>query len=90
MYQCMSAYVYDCICVWIHGHTVPTSGREVVDYSVAIISPKQGAWEHDRVEWNVVLGHELVQLYLLGILPPLPPVGGVARCDGEVPVRSEG
>ena len=51
-----------------------TSGADVVEEGVVVLSAKQGTWEHDGVEWNVVLGHELVELDLLGILPPSLPV----------------
>ena len=56
----------------------------MVDSGIAIVSPQQRAWEHDRMERNVVLCHELIELDLVGILPPLSPLWCVARSDGEV------
>ena len=56
----------------------------MVDSGIPIVSPQQRAWEHDRMERNVVLCHELIELDLVGILPPLSPLWCVARSDGEV------
>jgi len=36
------------------------------------------------VEGNVVLAHELVELNILGVLPPLLPLLGVSCCDRRV------
>ena len=36
------------------------------------------------MERHVVLSHELTEGDLLRVLPPLTPLGGVARCDGDV------
>ena len=61
-----------------------TRRADVVEEGIVILGPKQGAWEHDCMEWNVVLGHKLVELDLLGVLPPALPVFRVAGCDGQV------
>ena len=46
-----------------------TCGTDVIQESVVFIRSKLGIREDDSVEGNVVLGHELVELNLLGILP---------------------
>ena len=53
----------------------------MVEQSVVAVSPKQGAWKDNSVEGNVVLGHELVELHFLGVLPPLLPLISVAGSD---------
>ena len=37
------------------------------------------------MEGDVVLGHELTESHFGGVLPPLPPLVGVAGRDGNVP-----
>jgi hypothetical protein len=37
------------------------------------------------MERDVVLSHELHQLHLLRVLPPLFPFWSVVGCDGEIP-----
>ena len=49
---------------------------------------KQGAGEDHAVEGDIVLGHELPVLNLLGILPPQLPVACVLGRDTDVPDRS--
>ena len=49
---------------------------------------KQSAGEDNAVEGNIVLGHELPVLNLLGILPPQLPVARVLGRDTDVPDRS--
>jgi len=58
----------------------------VVEQSVVAFSPKQGAWKDDSMEGNVILGHELVELHSLWVLPPLLPLVSVAGSDGQIPV----
>jgi len=57
----------------------------VVEQSVVAFSPKQGAWKDDSMEGNVILGHELVELHSLWVLPPLLPLVSVAGSDGQIP-----
>ena len=57
---------------------------------IVVLGAKQGTWEHDGVKWNVILGHELVELDLLGVLPPSLPVLRVVGCDGQVARRKGG
>ena len=61
-----------------------TSGANVVEDGVVILCPQQRAGKDNGVEWHVVLGHELVQLHLLRVLPPLFPLICVASCDRQV------
>ena len=42
------------------------------------------------MEGHIVLGHELTEGDCRWVLPPLAPLGGVARCDGEVAGEKEG
>ena len=58
-----------------------TCGTDVIQESVVFIRSELGTREDDSVEGNVVLGHELVELNLLGILPPFLPVFCVAGRD---------
>ena len=58
-----------------------TCGTGVIQESVVFIRSELGTREDDSVEGNVVLGHELVELNLLGILPPFLPVFCVAGRD---------
>ena len=51
----------------------------MIEEGVVVLSAKQGARENNRVEWNVVLGHELVELDLLGVLPPSLPVHATVK-----------
>ena len=53
----------------------------MIQESIVFIRSELGTWEDDSVEGNVVLGHELVELNLLGILPPFLPVFRVAGRD---------
>lgn len=39
----------------------------------------------NAVKRDVVLGHKLVELHLVGVLPPLLPLLGVVGRDGKVP-----
>ena len=56
----------------------------MVEQSVVAVSTKQGAWKDNSVKRNVVLGHELVELHFLGVLPPLLPLISVAGSDGQI------
>lgn len=40
------------------------------------------------MEGNVILAHELVQLDILRVLPPLLPILGISSCDRRVTDRS--
>ena len=42
------------------------------------------------MEGHVVFCHELTEGDLRRVLPPLSPLGGVARCDGDVAEGGEG
>jgi hypothetical protein len=44
-------------------------------------------WEVDCVEIYVVLSHELVEMDVLGIEPPLLPFGCEVRCDAKIAYR---
>jgi hypothetical protein len=41
-------------------------------------------WEVDCVKVNVVLSHELVEMNVLGVEPPLPPLGCKIRGDANI------
>jgi hypothetical protein len=41
-------------------------------------------WEIDRVKVHVVLSHELVQVNVLGVEPPLLPLGCEIRGDANI------
>ena len=56
----------------------------MVEQSVVAVSTKQGAWKDNSVKRYVVLGHELVELHFLGVLPPLLPLISVAGSDGQI------
>ena len=56
----------------------------MVEEGVVILCPQQRAGKDNSVERHVVLGHELVQLHLLRVLPPLFPLIRVASCDRQV------
>jgi len=56
----------------------------VVEEGVVILCPYQRAGKDNSVEGHIVLGHELIQLHLLRILPPLRPLIRVASCDRQV------
>ena len=56
----------------------------MIKKSVAILCSNEGTGEHDSVEGDIVLGHELIELYLVRILPPFLPLLCVTGCDGEV------
>ena len=62
----------------------PASMHVSTQQGAAYLGSNQGGREDDAVERHVVLGHELVELHLLGILPPLLPLLRVVGCDGEV------
>jgi hypothetical protein len=53
----------------------------MVEQCIVIVSPQQRTGKHHGVEGNVVLGHELIVIHLLGILPPSLPLIRVARRD---------
>lgn len=61
-----------------------TSGDEVVDERIRVMSAELGRWKHDGMEGNVVLGHELVVDDLIFVLPPAFPVLGVASRDAQI------
>ncbi|KAH3678915.1 hypothetical protein WICPIJ_008779 [Wickerhamomyces pijperi] len=67
---------------------VVVSGLEVVprELRVGVLTGTElRGWEDHRVERNVVLTHELVQLDFFWVLPPGFPFLGVVGCDGDVP-----
>ena len=61
-----------------------TSRANVVEEGVVILCPYQRAGKDNSVEGHIVLGHELVQLHLPRVLPPLFPLICVASCDRQV------
>lgn len=67
--------------------TQPTAGRNAPHHGVGITRSFQRAREDDRVERHVVLAHELVQLDLVRVLPPLFPLGGVVGRNRKVSNR---
>jgi hypothetical protein len=46
-------------------------GADGVEKSPVVTGGHQGGREDDAVERDVVLAHELVELHVLGVLPPL-------------------
>ena len=58
----------------------------MIDEGVVVIGSKEGAREDNRVERNIVLSHELVELYLVRVLPPFFPLRCVAGSDGKIPI----
>jgi len=56
----------------------------VVEEGVVILCPYQRAGKDNSVEGHIVLGHELIQLHLPRVLPPLLPLICVASCDRQV------
>ena len=73
---------------YTHPHPHPpsliTCSTHDIEQSVAVVRPNECGREDDRVEGHIVLSHELTEGDLLWVLPPLTPLGGVARCDGDV------
>lgn len=61
----------------------------MVDQGPWLSSSNQRTGEDDRVEGDIVLTHELIKLYLIGILPPFFPILGVTSCDGGVALKEE-
>ena len=61
----------------------------MVEQCVVVLGSQQAAWEHDGMEWDIVLGHELVELDIVRVLPPFLPLLCVAGSDGEVAGRTE-
>jgi hypothetical protein len=47
----------------------------------------QTTGENDSVEWHIVLAHELIQLYIVRVLPPFLPVWGIIGSNGWVANR---
>ena len=58
----------------------------MIKESVVVLSSNKGTGKDDGMEGDIVLSHELVELYLFRILPPFLPLLRVTGCDGEVPV----
>ena len=56
----------------------------MVEQGVIVFGTNQRTGEHHSVKGNIVLGHELVELNLLWILPPPLPFLSIAGSDGEV------
>lgn len=50
--------------------------------------PDQGRWEDHSMESHVVFSHELIQLHILLVLPPLLPLVGVPSSDRDITDRS--
>lgn len=49
-------------------------GVDMMKQSVVVLSPNLATREYDGMEGDVILAHELVQVYVVGVLPPLLPV----------------
>ena len=60
----------------------------MVEQCIVVLRAQQGAREHDSMERDVVLGHELVELDIVRVLPPFLPLLCVAGSDGEVAGRT--
>lgn len=60
----------------------------MVHHSPVVLGTKLAAREDDRVERNIVFTHELIELDIIGVLPPLFPLLGVACCNAGVSNRS--
>ena len=59
----------------------------MVDHGPVLFGAEQGRGEDDRVERDVVFGHELVERYLVGVLPPPLPLLRVVSRDRHVTNR---
>ncbi len=56
----------------------------MIKQGVIVVGTNQRTGKDHGVEGYVVLGHELVELYLLRVLPPFLPILRVAGRDGEI------
>ena len=61
----------------------------MVEQCIVVLSSQQGSWEHDGMEPDIVLDHELVELDIARVLPPFLPLLCVAGSDGEIAGRTE-
>lgn len=66
---------------------VPTCGREMIERSPVPSVTDLYRWEVDCVEICVVFAHELIEMYVVGIQPPLLPLGCEIRGDTRVSYR---
>ena len=58
-----------------------------MQFGPGLLRTNHGRWEDHSVERDVVLAHELVELDILLVLPPLLPLVGVGGCNRDVTNR---
>ncbi len=63
------------------------SGWYVMQECPWVLSSKEGWREDHCVEWDIILSHELEELNIFRILPPLLPMVGIICCDWDIPYR---
>lgn len=73
--------------ILLHLRFIRTSCADVVYHGPVFSSGNLDTREDDRVERHVVFTHELIQLYILGVLPPLGPIVSVVGSDARVTDR---
>jgi hypothetical protein len=66
---------------------VLTRSGEVVEHSPVPSIADLHRWEVDCVKIHIVLAHELIELNVLGIEPPLLPLGGEICGNAEIAYR---
>jgi len=66
---------------------VLTRGREMIERSPVPSVTELYRGEIDCVEIHIVFAHELIEMDILGIKPPLPPLGCEIRCNTNVAYR---
>jgi len=57
---------------------------DTLEHGPGLASGQEGGGEDHSVESQVVLSHELVQLHVLSVLPPLLPLVAVVGGDGDI------
>ena len=56
----------------------------MIKESIVVLGSEKRARKDDRVEGNIIFGHELIIINLLRVLPPSFPLFRVAGSDGEI------
>ena len=64
-----------------------TCGREMIERSPVPSVTDLYRWEVDCVEIHVIFAHELIEMDVLGIQPPLLPLGCEIRGNTKVAYR---
>lgn len=60
------------------------SRRKMERFYPFLLATNITTWEYDRVEWDVIFTHELIELDVIWCSPPFLPLLGVVSCDGDI------